>query len=379
MPHDVILHALQRNHFPQQLQEFFKNFYPNTTSKVTTKTFHTNPFTFKKGVTQGDPMSAIIFILTFQPVIDHLMMNKRFGVLINDERVITLPYTDDFCLITTDMTVHKRLISEIYSHINSMGMSLKPSKCRSFSLVKGKPTCVDFYIGEHLVPSILHEEQKFLGKLQFFHGKSQNTFEHLRDTFKEKLDNVDNLLIRNEQKMWIYQHYFLPSIKFLLTVHKMTQTHVRELDAFTHVYLKRWSGLPPSATNLVLHMKVGLIINSIETLYHTCHSLTHSDMRIKGDRIVNAALDNAIQRESEWTQKKSTVTASEAVHTHAMNTICLNGELPQFPDKTCDKEKAKSTHKIKASVKSKVYYDCLEKTEVPFRHTFKAKRIFKVV
>ena len=55
-------------------------------------------------------MSAIIFILVFQPVSDHLMMNKRFGVLINDERVITLPYADDFCLITTDMRVHKRLI-----------------------------------------------------------------------------------------------------------------------------------------------------------------------------------------------------------------------------------------------------------------------------
>ena len=270
-----------------------------------------------------------------------------------------------FYIKETDLSIflefHKLPISEIYSHINSMGMSLKPSKCRSFSLVKGKPTCVDFYIGEHLVPSILHEEQKFLGKLQFFHGKSQNTFEHLRDTFKEKLDNIDNLLIRNEQKMWIYQHYFLPSIKFLLTVHEMTQTHVRELDAFTRVYLKRWSGLPPSATNLVLHMKVGLNINSIETLYHTCHSLTHSDMRIKGDRIVNATLDNAIQRESEWTQKKSTVIASEAVHTHAMNTTCLNGELPLFQDETCDKEKAKLTHKIKASVKSKVYSDCLEK------------------
>ena len=28
-----------------------------------------------------------------------------------------------------------------------------------------------------------------------------------------------------------------------------------------------------------------------------------------------------------------------SVHTHAMNTTCLNGELPLFPDQTCDKEK----------------------------------------
>ena len=48
------------------------------TSKVTKNKFHTNSFTFKKGVTQGDPMSPIIFILAFQPIIDHLMIKKRF-------------------------------------------------------------------------------------------------------------------------------------------------------------------------------------------------------------------------------------------------------------------------------------------------------------
>ena len=150
------------------MQEYFKNFYSNTKSKVTTKSFHTNPFSFKKGVTQGDPMSAVIFILAFQPIIDHLIQNEQYGALINGQREITLPYTDDFCLITTDMRVHKRLNSEIHSYINSMGMSLKPSKCRSFSIVRGKPTVVDFHIGVNLVPSISHEEQKFLGKVQFF-------------------------------------------------------------------------------------------------------------------------------------------------------------------------------------------------------------------
>ena len=97
-------------------------------------------------------MSAVIFILAFQPIIDHLMQNEQYGALINEQRVITLPYADDFCLITTDMRVHKRLIKEIQSHIESMGMVLKPSKCRSFSLVKGKPTFVDFKIGDNVVP-----------------------------------------------------------------------------------------------------------------------------------------------------------------------------------------------------------------------------------
>ena len=164
-------------------------------------------------------------------------------------------------------------------------------------------------------------------------------------------------MIQNEKKMWIYQNYSLPSIRILLTVHELTQTHVKQLDAFSHVYLKRWAGLPPYATNLVLHMKVGLDISSIETLYNTCHTLTHTAMRLKGDSTVNAALDNSIMRESQWTQKRSTVVACESVHNFAMNIQCPQGEMSSMQDQSSDREKAKLSQAMKTSVKKKVYSD----------------------
>ena len=68
-----------------------------------------------------------------------------------------------------------------------MGMKLKPSKCRSFSLSCGKPTVVPFNIGGSPVASIRDEEQKFLGKVLFFNGKSKDTFVYIRDIFVEGL------------------------------------------------------------------------------------------------------------------------------------------------------------------------------------------------
>ena len=103
LPYDLIFHILQRNRFPQPVQEYFKSLYIATKSKVVTKTFHTEPFAFNKGVTQGYPMSQIIFILTFQPIIDFILKNKKHGILVNDKRVLTLQYADDFCLLTSDM------------------------------------------------------------------------------------------------------------------------------------------------------------------------------------------------------------------------------------------------------------------------------------
>ena len=48
-----------------------------------------------------------------------------------------------------------------------MGLRLKPSKCRSFSIRKGKPEILNFKIEGNSVPSISEEEQKFLGRVTF--------------------------------------------------------------------------------------------------------------------------------------------------------------------------------------------------------------------
>ena len=130
-------------------------------------------------------MSAIIFILTFQPIIDYLKTQEKHGILLNGHKIITLPYTDDFCLITGNNATQQRLISEIHKHITSMGMTLKPSKCHTFSIKAGTPTNLTFKIGENTIPFIEDAEQKFLGKVIFFSGKEKETLSYLSDLFNE--------------------------------------------------------------------------------------------------------------------------------------------------------------------------------------------------
>ena len=77
-------------------------------------------------------------------------------------------------------------------------------------------------------------------------------------------------------------------------------------------------------------------------------------MRLKGDITVNSAIDNALQRETEWTRKKSTVVYSESVHTFAVAITCVNEEVPALSDDSNNKENTESTQKVKTSVKAKV-------------------------
>ena len=116
----------------------------------------------------------------FNPILQDLQNNSHTGYKLGDKSYVTLPYADDFCIISTHKGTHQNIINKIHSHISSPGMKLKPSKCRSLSLCSGKPKNEAFFIGDNLVPSICDEKQKFPGKLLFFNGNSEETFKHVK-------------------------------------------------------------------------------------------------------------------------------------------------------------------------------------------------------
>ena len=214
-----------------------------------------------------------------------------------------MPYADDFCIITTDLRKHQKIIHTINSYTQSMGMKLKPSKCRSFSIQAGKPSIVDFKIGDHKIPSIFHEEQKFLGKVLFF--------DYMKQEIRTRLERIENAEIRNEYKLWIYKHYTLPSIRFLLTIHDITKTDLQKLDSLCHKFMKKWASIPPCATNSIFHLKYALDIPTVTSVYEEAHYVTHTDARLKSDNLVNHALDSKIDRESNYTRKQSITVVSE--------------------------------------------------------------------
>ena len=289
--------TLERNHFPKEFVKYFKIHYTNQEACVVTKSFKTETFKFARGVTQGNPMSPLIFLLTFNPIIQFLMSNQEKGFDMGNGKIVTLPFADDCCLISRDKRTHQRLINEINSKIKSMGMRLKPSKCRAFSVSAGKSKNIPFFIGDSPIPSTEDEIQKFLGKVILFTGKQSDTLEYLSSKFKEKLDFLDAALIRDEFKMWIYKYYFLPSVRFLLTVHDLTNSSLKSLDATCDRYLKKWAGLPNGATLQVIHSKYALSVTSISDLYSLCHTLEVVNVRLTADARVNNAVDDERHRE----------------------------------------------------------------------------------
>jgi hypothetical protein len=121
--HDVTKISLEKFRFPPQIVSYFVNVYSQLNGSVLTKDWRSENFRFEKGGFQGNPSSPIIFIACSSPSLEKLesmRLMKGFNHL--GLCHITLPFADDFNLLTGHEVTHQNIIKEIVGWATSMGL-----------------------------------------------------------------------------------------------------------------------------------------------------------------------------------------------------------------------------------------------------------------
>ena len=237
--HDLIFHTLSRLDFPPQIQSYVKNLYSSLSGRAVSKDWTSNEFMFRRGIFQGDPLSPLIFILCFDPIIQFLNENAQFGYNLEGVQFTTAPFADDFCLITHHKRTHQRLINSLSDHTKTMGLKIKPAKCRSLSLSRGSSVANVFTVEKEEIPTLDNEAHKFLGSLITFNNTSSDVADYLSDKIQTSLVNIDSCLVRNEYKLQVYVRYLLPALRYDLTVNDVCSSHLAKMDALTNRFLKK--------------------------------------------------------------------------------------------------------------------------------------------
>lgn len=356
--HSLIHHTLERNKFPIQIRDYVKQLYGNAKAIVKTKSWQSEIFSFRRGVFQGDPLSPVIFLLIFNPILQHLEANNKHGYELGGKKVITLPFADDFCLLTRNKKKHQRLQDEVNAKIRSMGLKLKPAKCRSYSICGGKPTNVPFSINNEEIHSIQNEEQKYLGRKIFFDGKDNSVYQYVRKMISTKLENLESTLVRGSFKVNIYKRYLKPSLRYFLTVYDLNKTHLQNIDTLCDGYVKKWCGLPKCATNAMLHMQATLDIPTVAFTHLESKATAITNTRVKGDSLVNAALDSKLEREGSWSRKWSAACKAQKTFSQIEHDEDIEGTVKQVVRKSKSKVKKllreEEEHRLHTHVRSLV-------------------------
>ena len=182
--------------------------YSQLKGTVVTKKWKTDTFSFANGIFTGDTYSPIIFNTTFQPLIDYIKNKKAdVGYNLGGRRVVTKPFADDIGILTSNKKIHQNLQNEVQLKATSMGLTFKPSKCRSLSICSGTPKSVQFFLtdpetGAKVGMKTLEDDpHKFLGTTVSFHNNPKDHLIVLREKLSSKLNNLDKTLVRPEYKL----------------------------------------------------------------------------------------------------------------------------------------------------------------------------------
>ena len=174
--HKLIPYVFQYYNIPQTIITYITNLYTKLQGTVETKEWKSNTFKFQCGAFQGDPFSGKNLLVTFNPIIQFIKKQEAsqgYKIKLKDNSVnsvITTPFADDFNIISKNKDLHQKLVLNVEKKIRSMGLILKPPKCRALTIQKGTPKIVDFNLttetGKKVpISSVLLKPLKFLGSI----------------------------------------------------------------------------------------------------------------------------------------------------------------------------------------------------------------------
>ena len=96
LDHKFLLKVLHTFNFGPSFIQWIRTFYSNVSSCVISNGFATNCFSVDRGVTQGDPLSPFLFILSLEVMACSIPQNDKIqGIKIKNEEVKLSLFADD--------------------------------------------------------------------------------------------------------------------------------------------------------------------------------------------------------------------------------------------------------------------------------------------
>ena len=311
--HQLIQFCLEHYHVPEKERSYILSLYSQLHGKVVTKEWESEPFKFLKGVYQGDNYSAIIFLVVFQPLISYLLSHKESsGYMLGERKIITKPFADDFECLTRNKKTHQKLMLDLQVKAKAMGLTFKPSKCRTLSIQGGTVKPCSFYLLDKdsvqtPLATLEDDPTKFLGSSLTHQNTPADHHKFLQAKLESKLSNLDKVEVRGEYKVAVYMRYALPSLWFHLSVHNIHKTHLAQLDATARRYIKQWLDFPSRGASDISLFHPGIIgLKHPSKLYLEGHLGAHIQSSILGGPDTQETIKNRLACEWQWTKKSFT-------------------------------------------------------------------------
>jgi exonuclease III len=138
---EFMFKTLEKMNFDKDFIKWVKILYKNTTSCVMNNGHKTTPFKLERGVHQGCPLSALLFIILVQVL--QRMLNQRqdiAGVSIAGKQVKILQMADDTTILTTNINDIPKILDllEEFWEISGLKTNVEKTIAYRIGMIEGK-------------------------------------------------------------------------------------------------------------------------------------------------------------------------------------------------------------------------------------------------
>ena len=278
-----LMETLKNFGFGETFQTWIKIMYTNISSCVMNNGFSSIFFPLSKGVRQGCPLSALLFILVVETLAIEIRNNPQIvGVKFQDKEVKISLLADDTTIFTEDVRSLQIALNVIKSFKNASGLRINQSKTKLMQVGLNKQNTKTLKIDEV-------EKIHSLGICFFTSTESINTFNF--DTkfkqFKGILQYWESKKLNILERIKVVKTYALSKLHYTMASLEITEQFVENVQKEVNSFI--WDGKKPKIKQKVAYQSIengGLAIPNIELFMKANRAMWIKRLLMKNNRCI---------------------------------------------------------------------------------------------
>ena len=154
-------------------------------------------------------ISPLLFILVMEMILQCAKVNCNEITGLSKKA-----FKDDVTLVTESRSQIKQQVTCLQEVSKWAVMKIKPSKCRSLSLIKGNYREIKFPIDGNEIPTIHEKSTKSLGHCYSLQLTDQHCWQDLSKLLKDGLCFIDKCDLLNKNKVWCIYFGLYPKLSW---------------------------------------------------------------------------------------------------------------------------------------------------------------------
>lgn len=241
IPHSWLQEVLSIYKINTQIITLLQKLMEKWETCLVLRNIRTTPISIKRGIFQGDSLSALWFCLALNPISNILnKSNNGYKLTGSNNRLTHLIYMDDIKLVADSKTNISRLLKQTERFSNDINMEFGIEKCRINGLKRGKwEQQEDHKLREDtgsksIQPAIRsmdkHELYKYLGFEQGFKIAHSQIKQQLTEKLCERTKRILKSKLSAINKAKAVNTYAAPVVTFSFGIVRWTTTDLEDLN-----------------------------------------------------------------------------------------------------------------------------------------------------